>query len=85
MDTERRHVMTTGPRPGCRGRPGFRLLPRPASARTRVIVEVDDLAAETAQAVAEGSRLAEYQPQDGVRVLLDPSRRPFCLWTQAAQ
>ncbi|WML81167.1 VOC family protein [Streptomyces sp. VNUA74] len=47
-------------------------------------IEVDDLAAETARAVAEGARLAEYQPQDDVRVLLDPSGHPFCLWTQAA-
>ncbi|MFD4262152.1 VOC family protein [Streptomyces sp. NPDC058534] len=47
-------------------------------------IEVDDLAAETARAVAEGARLAEYQPQDDVRVLLDPSGHPFCLWTRAA-
>ncbi|MCF2131946.1 VOC family protein [Strepomyces sp. STD 3.1] len=48
-------------------------------------IEVDDLAAETARAVAEGARLAEYQPQDDVRVLLDPSGHPFCLWTRAGQ
>ncbi|MGP2436721.1 VOC family protein [Streptomyces sp. JW3] len=43
-------------------------------------IEVDDLAAETARAVAEGARLAEYQPQDAVRVLLDPAGHPFCLY-----
>lgn len=51
-------------------------------------IEVDDLAAletETARAVAEGARLAEYQPQDDVRVLFDPSGHPFCLWAQASQ
>ncbi|WP_320785021.1 VOC family protein [Streptomyces sp. CRN 30] len=44
-------------------------------------IEVDDLAAETARAVAEGARLAEHQPQDDVRVLLDPAGHPFCLWS----
>ncbi|MEF9904854.1 VOC family protein [Streptomyces sp. P9-A2] len=48
-------------------------------------IEVDDLTAETARAVAEGARLAEQQPQDDVRVLLDPSGHPFCLWTRVAQ
>ncbi|MGC0331083.1 catechol-2,3-dioxygenase [Streptomyces sp. SAI-170] len=48
-------------------------------------IEVDDLAAETARAVAEGATLAEYQPQDDVRVLLDPSGHPFCMWTEASQ
>lgn len=48
-------------------------------------VEVDDLEAETARAVAEGATLAGHQPQDDVRVLLDPSGHPFCLWVRAAQ
>jgi hypothetical protein len=43
-------------------------------------IEVDDLAAETARAVTEGARLAEHQPQDAVRVLLDPAGHPFCLY-----
>jgi catechol 2,3-dioxygenase-like lactoylglutathione lyase family enzyme len=43
-------------------------------------IEVDDLARETARALAEGARLAEYQPQDDVRVLYDPAGHPFCLW-----
>ncbi|MET9731432.1 VOC family protein [Streptomyces sp. NPDC006458] len=46
-------------------------------------VEVDDLAAETARALALGATLAEYQPQDDVRVLLDPCGHPFCLWVQS--
>ncbi|MFL5999677.1 MAG: VOC family protein [Streptomyces sp.] len=45
----------------------------------------DALAAETARAVAEGARLAEYQPQDDVRVLFDPAGHPFCLWTETPQ
>ncbi len=48
-------------------------------------IEVDDLDAETARAVAEGARLAEYQPQNDARVLFDPSGHPFCLWVQASQ
>ncbi|MET7484841.1 VOC family protein [Streptomyces sp. NPDC005538] len=43
-------------------------------------IEVDDLEAETARALAEGARLAEYQPQDDVRVFFDPAGHPFCLW-----
>lgn len=43
-------------------------------------IQVDDLAAAGAHAVAEGAVLAEYQPQDDVRVYLDPAGHPFCLW-----
>ena len=43
-------------------------------------IEVDDLAAATETAVAAGARIAEFQPQDAVRVLLDPAGHPFCLW-----
>ncbi|MFF3375529.1 VOC family protein [Streptomyces sp. NPDC002680] len=45
-------------------------------------IEVDDLEGETARAVSEGARLHEYQPQEDVRVLLDPSDHPFCLWVE---
>ncbi|MFJ9659452.1 VOC family protein [Streptomyces griseoflavus] len=48
-------------------------------------IEVDDLEAGTARAVAEGATLAGEQPQDDVRVLFDPSGHPFCLWVPAAQ
>lgn len=44
-------------------------------------IEVDDLAAAGAHAVAAGATLAEYQPQEKVRVYLDPVGHPFCLWT----
>lgn len=43
--------------------------------------EVTDLAAETTRAVALGATLPEHQPQDDVRVLLDPAGHPFCLYT----
>jgi catechol 2,3-dioxygenase-like lactoylglutathione lyase family enzyme len=43
-------------------------------------LRVDDLAAAVDHAVAAGARLAEFQPQERVRVLLDPAGHPFCLF-----
>lgn len=43
-------------------------------------IEVDDLDAAGAHALTAGAVLAEYQPQDDVRVYLDPAGHPFCLW-----
>jgi catechol 2,3-dioxygenase-like lactoylglutathione lyase family enzyme len=43
--------------------------------------EVTDLAEATARAQALGATLPEHQPQDDVRVLLDPAGHPFCLYT----
>ena len=43
-------------------------------------IEVDDLEAAGAHAVAAGAVLAGYQPQKDVRVYLDPDGHPFCLW-----
>ncbi|HET7303339.1 MAG TPA: VOC family protein [Segeticoccus sp.] len=43
--------------------------------------EVTDLEAETARAVSLGAELPDHQPQDDVRVLLDPAGHPFCLYT----
>ena len=40
-------------------------------------IEVDDL--DAAAAAALGARVAEYQPRDNIRVLLDPAGHPFCL------
>jgi catechol 2,3-dioxygenase-like lactoylglutathione lyase family enzyme len=44
-------------------------------------IEVDDLEAAGALAIAAGATLADYQPQADVRVYLDPAGHPFCLWT----
>jgi catechol 2,3-dioxygenase-like lactoylglutathione lyase family enzyme len=41
--------------------------------------QVGDLDDAVAEAVDLGARLAEDQPQDNVRVLLDPDGHPFCL------
>ena len=43
--------------------------------------EVAELEAEVERAVALGATLAEHQPQEDVRVLLDPAGHPFCLYT----
>ncbi|MEE1941034.1 VOC family protein [Streptomyces sp. TRM 70361] len=43
--------------------------------------EVEDLAAAERRAVGLGARVADFQPQDDVRVLLDPAGHPFCLFT----
>lgn len=40
---------------------------------------VDDLREACAHALRGGARLADFQPQPDVRVLLDPDGHPFCL------
>ena len=42
--------------------------------------QVDDLDAAVAHAVDLGAQEAQYQPQDDVRVMLDPAGHPFCLY-----
>ncbi|MFC7546742.1 VOC family protein [Plantactinospora sp. GCM10030261] len=43
-------------------------------------IAVDDLDAAGAHAEATGATLATFQPQDDVRVYLDPAGHPFCLF-----
>jgi len=43
-------------------------------------IRVDDLASALAHALDCGATLAAHQPQDDVRVCLDPAGHPFCLW-----
>ncbi|MFF5245159.1 VOC family protein [Streptosporangium sp. NPDC000095] len=43
-------------------------------------LEVGDLHDAVAHALGEGATLAAHQPQDDVRVLLDPAGHPFCLY-----
>ncbi|SCD54613.1 hypothetical protein GA0115252_10938, partial [Streptomyces sp. DfronAA-171] len=42
--------------------------------------QVEDLAAAEAHAISCGARLAAHQPQDDVRVLIDPVGHPFCVF-----
>jgi hypothetical protein len=44
-------------------------------------VGVASVADAVDDALALGARLAAHQPQDDVRVLLDPAGHPFCLYT----
>jgi catechol 2,3-dioxygenase-like lactoylglutathione lyase family enzyme len=43
-------------------------------------IGVDDLEAAGAHALAAGASLADFQPQEAVRVYLDPDGHPFCLF-----
>jgi catechol 2,3-dioxygenase-like lactoylglutathione lyase family enzyme len=45
-------------------------------------VEVADRDAAVADAVAMGARLADHQPQEDVRVMIDPAGHPFCLYVE---
>ncbi|MEV7681169.1 VOC family protein [Streptomyces sp. NPDC088341] len=56
----------------------------PESGRQQMMIhldiEVDDLERAVAYAVELGATLHGFQPQDDVRVCLDPAGHPFCLW-----
>ena len=41
-------------------------------------IQVDDL--DAASPRSRGARVAEHQPQETVRVMLDPAGHPFCLY-----
>jgi catechol 2,3-dioxygenase-like lactoylglutathione lyase family enzyme len=43
-------------------------------------IQVEDLDAAVAYAVDCGAMVAEHQPQENVRVMLDPAGHPFCLY-----
>ena len=43
-------------------------------------VHVDDLDSAGGYAASVGARIADFQPQDDVRVFFDPVGHPFCLF-----
>ena len=45
-------------------------------------LEVDDLEQAVAYAQQAGAELAAFQPQETVRVMLDPAGHPFCLYVE---
>ena len=45
-------------------------------------IDADDLDVAGAHAVSAGAVLADDQPQEKVRVYLDPAGHPFCLWVR---
>ena len=47
-------------------------------------VGVTDVEAAVEDAVGLGATPAEFQPQDDVRVMLDPAGHPFCLYRDTA-
>ncbi len=47
-------------------------------------VAVRDVEAAVSDATGMGATLAEFQPQQDVRVLLDPDGHPFCLYLDEA-
>jgi catechol 2,3-dioxygenase-like lactoylglutathione lyase family enzyme len=55
----------------------------PLDGRQRTMMHFDfqvgDLDAAVEDAVALGARLADHQPQEHVRVMLDPAGHPFCV------
>jgi catechol 2,3-dioxygenase-like lactoylglutathione lyase family enzyme len=68
------HIEDEYQRPVWPSRPGEQIM------QMHLEVQVDDLEAGCAHAVACGATLAEYQPQDDVRVHLDPDGHPFCIY-----
>ena len=51
--------------------------------QTHLDIAVNDLTSAVAWAQQAGATLAAYQPQDDVRVMLDPVGHPFCLFLEA--
>jgi catechol-2,3-dioxygenase len=50
---------------------------------THLDIEVNDLSSAVEHALALGATVADFQPQDDVRVLFDPAGHPFCLFVRA--
>jgi catechol 2,3-dioxygenase-like lactoylglutathione lyase family enzyme len=61
-------------------RPVWPSTPGAQTASQHLDIWVTDLDASVEWAVAAGATLADFQPQDDVRVLFDPSGHPFCLF-----
>jgi catechol 2,3-dioxygenase-like lactoylglutathione lyase family enzyme len=61
------------------GRPVWPSQPGQQTATMHLDIGVDDLDAAVAWAVGAGATQAEHQPQQHVRVMLDPHGHPFCL------
>jgi len=47
---------------------------------THIDIAIEDLKEAVTWAVDAGATLADYQPQEDVRVMLDPAGHPFCLF-----
>jgi catechol 2,3-dioxygenase-like lactoylglutathione lyase family enzyme len=71
FQTEQHHVPPVWP-----GEPGQQQM------QMHLDLEVTDLEGAVQDAVVLGATLHPYQPQDDVRVLLDPAGHPFCLYRE---
>lgn len=60
--------------------PTWPTTPDAAQMMLHLDIAVDDLDAAVANACELGATQAEHQPQDDVRVMLDPAGHPFCLF-----
>jgi hypothetical protein len=67
-------------REACFRRPVWPSVDGAQTASQHLDVEVDDLASAVEHALACGAVLAAVQPQEDVRVLIDPDGHPFCLF-----
>jgi catechol 2,3-dioxygenase-like lactoylglutathione lyase family enzyme len=61
-------------------RPSWPTRPPEQQMMAHLDIKVDDLELAGAHAVAAGAVLADFQPQQDVRVYLDPVGHPFCLF-----
>jgi hypothetical protein len=61
-------------------RPNWPARPDDQQMMLHLDIGTDDLDAAEAHVVASGAILADFQPQDDVRVYLDPAGHPFCLF-----
>ena len=63
-------------------RPAWPAGPDDPQMQVHLDIEVDDLESGVARALELGAEQATFQPQEHVRVLLDPAGHPFCLFVE---
>ncbi len=63
-------------------RPTWPSTPEGQNPTQHLDIEVDDLESSVRWAIELGATLAEFQPQDDVRVLFDVDGHPFCLFVE---
>jgi catechol 2,3-dioxygenase-like lactoylglutathione lyase family enzyme len=61
-------------------RPVWPSVPGSQFASQHLDIRVDDLGESVARATDAGATLADFQPQEHVRVMIDPAGHPFCLF-----
>lgn len=66
-------------------RPVWPAVPGEPQMSMHLDIEVDDLAEAVGYAVGCGAEEATYQPQQTVRVMLDPAGHPFCLYLDPSE